>query len=101
MSTLMTSSNVYYLPIRHEAPEIGSRQLARATVWGRLLRAWWRARFAGTEIWNIARRSGRHLFAEETLTLERFDAERLRPRLGPARIIDFDAARQRLRPATQ
>lgn len=98
MSTLMTSSNVYYLPIRHEAPEAATRrQAGRSTAWGRLTRAWWRARFAGVEIWSIARRCGRHLFAEETLSFERFDAERFRPKLGPARIIDFDSARRRLR----
>jgi len=99
MSTPMTSSNVYYLPIRREAPEVASRRPARPSAWGRLQRAWWRARFAGAEIWSIVRRSSRHLFADDTLALERLETERVRPRLGPARIIDFDAARRRLRPA--
>jgi hypothetical protein len=97
MSSSMTS-NVYYLPVRREAPEVAERHAQPVTAWSRLVRAWWRARFTSAEVWRLVRRSSRTLFADDTLMQHRFEPERFRPRLGPARIIDFDTARTRLRP---
>lgn len=70
--------------------------------WARLTRMWWRVRFALAGIRLALRPAPAPLFAEdETLALLQGQAElverRSRP-AGPARVIDFDAARARLRP---
>jgi len=89
--------NVYYLPARQiETPE----PLLTATRWSilraRAHRAWWRLRLTATEVWAVVRRGNRvnpldqHIwFPDETPVAPR------RRALGPARIIDLDAARRR------
>jgi hypothetical protein len=105
MTSTVTTSNVYYLPLRRETPdEVVRRRPARATVWTRTTRAWWRLRFSCAEIWSIIRRTTRYLFSDgDTALVDRAEFERFdrfeTSRRGPARIIDFAAAKQRLRPA--
>jgi hypothetical protein len=100
---LSGSSNVFYLPAAvsvPEAPPAPSR-------WASLTRTWWRVRFAVAGIRLAFKPAPTPLFTEdETLAILQGEAEvverRQRP-TRPARVIDFDAARSRLRPvaATQ
>jgi len=95
-----TSSNVYYLP----ALTTTSGPTAPPTPWLRAhaRRAWWRVRFAVAGIRLALRPSRTPLFADDD-ALPMLDGraelvERAR-RARPARVIDFGAARDRLRPA--
>ena len=94
---LAISSNVYYLPAVSVA-EPGPTP-AR---WTRLSRIWWRLRFAIAGIRLALKPAPTSLFTEdETLAMLQGRAEIVdrRPRTTrPARVIDFDAARARLRP---
>lgn len=97
----MTDSNVYYLPVgaAAEAPAPEPVRLAR-----RLRNAWWRLRLAVAEIRAILRQPEQRLTLDDYVALlEREDEGRRRPRRQsrPARVIDFEAARLRLRPATR
>ncbi|MBI2217252.1 MAG: hypothetical protein HYU51_08145 [Candidatus Rokubacteria bacterium] len=100
MNSSLTTSNVYYLPLRRETPEVVRRRPERATLWARTTRTWWRLRFSAAEIWSIVRRTSRHLFSDtESALIDRDQFESFAtPSLGPARVIDFEAARRRLRP---
>ncbi len=93
----MSSSNVVYLPAA-TLPE----PIPMPSRWARLSRTWWRVRFALAGIRLAFRPAPTPLFAEdETLALLHGQAEIIerRPRqTRPARVIDFDAARARLRP---
>ena len=98
----MSSSNVVYLPAA-TLPEPGPTP----SRWARLTRTWYRLRFALAGLRLALRPAPTPLFAEdEALALLHGQAEiierRARP-TRPARVIDFDAARARLRPvaATQ
>ena len=100
MNSSLTMSNVYYLPARvtREVPAPTKRKAA--TPWARMQRAWWRLSFMTAEICSIVRRRGRHLFVDDdAIVLGRMAelTERQIPSLGPARIIDFESARRRLR----
>jgi hypothetical protein len=70
--------------------------------WAPLNRVWWRVRFAIAGIRLAFRPAPTPLFAEdETLALLQGRAELIERRPAPtrpARVIDFDAARARLRP---
>ena len=96
---LATSSNVYYLP----APVAAAEPAPVPSRWARVGRTWWRLRFALAGIRLALRPAPTPLFAEDdTLAALQGGAELIerRPRpTGPARVIDFDAARLRLRPA--
>lgn len=94
-------SNVYYLapaepePVRR--PKLSTSLLLRL----RMLAFWWRLKLTAAETWDALRRFGRpEMLPDDAAVLEqRADmilAARQRP-LGPARIIDLDAARERLR----
>jgi hypothetical protein len=100
MNTLTTSSNVFYLPER-VSPETSAARTRTMTAWARTQRAWWRLRFMTAEICSIVRRRGRHLFMDDdAIVLGRMaDLHERSICLGPARIIDFESARRRLRPA--
>ena len=97
-------SNVYYLApavvaVPSEAPR-PSRLSMGLVLRLRLLAFWWRLRLTATETWDVLRRFGRPDFADEAGVLEQ-RAEAIlaappRPR-GPARVIDLDIARARLR----
>lgn len=95
------SSNVYHFPspIVPEAPRRMSRW---SKVSARVQRTWWRLRITIAEIrWVLRRQRGSFDGVDLARLGERdFDIPASRPRFfGPARIIDFDAARLRLRPA--
>jgi len=94
---LAMSSNVYYLPAV-PMPE----PTPRPSRWVRLSGMWWRVRFAIAGIRLAFRPAPTPLFTEdETLALLQGQAEIVerRPRrTRPASVIDFDAARVRLRP---
>ncbi len=94
---LMTTSNVYYLPVTTSTVDTIRRQ-HQTTLSTRLQRTWWRLRFMATEISSILRRGGRQIFASDTII---FDSPSLpepsRPRYSsPALVIDFESARERL-----
>lgn len=98
MSTRLEMSNVYYLPTEPvEAPPRAPR-----SRWERLrlrvARAWWRVRITSAEIRAAIRRPRALVLSEEAVAfLDRVGAPR--PRFAvPARVIDFAAARARLRP---
>jgi hypothetical protein len=98
MNSPLTMSNVYYLPAR-VTRETPSRTARKATPWARLQRAWWRLSFMTAEIFSIVRRRGRHLFVDDdAIVLGRMAELTERSNSsGPARIIDFESARRRLR----
>ena len=91
-------SNVYYLP----APEAVLATEFVPSRWARLTRTWWRVRFALAGIRLALRPAPTQLFVEDDpLAVLHGDAELVdrRPRPSkPARVIDFDPARVRLRP---
>ena len=97
-SNVAVSSNVYYLP----APEPVPEPMPAPSRWSTVGRTWWRLRFAAAGIRLALRSAPAPLFTEdETLTMLEGRAEMIdrRPRqTQPARVIDFDAARARLRP---
>ena len=98
-ATLAVSSNVYYLP----APTPVAEAKPALSRWANLSRRWWRLRFAMAGIRLALNPAPTPLFAEEeTLAMLQGWAEIVDRRPGEARsarVIDFDAARARLRPA--
>ncbi len=100
MNSTLPVSNVYYLPARVTREMPTRRPRKTTTAWTRAQRAWWRLSFMAAEIVSIVRRRGRHLFLDDdAIVLGRMAELTERPiSHGPARIIDFDSARRRLRP---
>ena len=97
-------SNVYYLPSTAADPEPIKPPTRWSILRARMTRRWWRLRIAVSEIRGVLRRPGRRTLEAEFPGL--FEAaariaERPASRREPARILDFDAARIRLRPAPQ
>lgn len=101
--TLTTSSNVYYLPVRTPTVEPVRRSVRQPSLTARLERAWWRFRYMTAEIVSIVRRGGRQLFMDDSIVFDRTaETPRSRPRYAvPARVLDFESARQRLRIAAE
>jgi hypothetical protein len=103
MSNGSPAKNVYYLAppaTTFEPPRPSPTQALR--LWRvRLLMGWWRVRLTAREIGSALRRFGRPPMEIDTAFLDR-PADLLvassRQSPGPARILDFAAARQRLRP---
>ena len=96
----LPASNVYYLAPTAPAPARAPRLSRSLVLRLRLLALWWRLRLTGAEMWDALRRFGRPDQATETAVLEQRAEIILAAtprRLGPARVIDFDAARARLR----
>jgi hypothetical protein len=103
MSTTSPVSNVYYLappaPVaaRRPRPPLG---LTRQRLQLRLLVFWWRLRITTAEVLATIRRFGRAPVEPDAAFLDQ-RADMLlaapRPPAGPAHIIDFAAARSRLR----
>lgn len=96
---LASASNVYYLPAASVAEPAPA-----PSRWARFSGMWWRLRFAIAGIRLAIKPAPTPLFTEdETLALlhghTEFVERQTRP-TRPARIIDFDAARTRLRPVT-
>jgi hypothetical protein len=96
-SNVVVTSNVYYLP----APEPVAAPIPAPSRWSSVGRTWWRVRFALAGIRLALRSAPAPLFTEdEALAMLDGRAEMIdrRPRqTRPARVIDFDAARVRLR----
>ena len=95
-----TRSNVYYLAPSEPEPTRRPKLSTTLMVRLRMLAFWWRVKLTAAETWDALRRFGRPGLPDDTTVLEqRADmilAARPRP-IGPARIIDLDAARMRLR----
>ena len=96
------TSNVYYMnaPVKAAEPLRGPEGWALVSL--RMRRAWARVRVTFIEIRAAVVRPGRGLFADEgSIFLDRsaeiLDRHRARP-LKPAQVLDFAAARTRLRP---
>jgi hypothetical protein len=94
---------VYYLPTRgplvNETAELAVTPSPWAVLRARTSRAWWRLRVTASEVCAVIRRGGARNPFEDHIW---FAAEPPAPRrrvLGPARIIDLDAARRRRIPA--
>jgi hypothetical protein len=101
LNTLSRASNVYYLTPTTPAPSRAPKLSRRLVLRLRLLTFWWRLKLTAAETWDALRRFGRApvrdtdaAFLEQRADLILAASPRA---LGPARIIDFDAARVRLR----
>jgi hypothetical protein len=96
-------SNVYYLPAPAVAEDFAPRLPERMRVTARLRSAWWRLRLAFAEVRTILFRPPKPAtdsYAEFVIGDDEM-TERPRARRGrPAMVIDFEAARLRLRPVT-
>jgi len=93
-------SNVYYLAPSEPEPTRRPRLSASLVLRLRLLAFWWRLKLTAAETWDVLRRFGRPDLHEDAAVLEQRADMILsaQPRsLGPARIIDLDTARVRLR----
>jgi hypothetical protein len=100
MANLAVSSNVYFLPMA----SLTSAPASKPSRWLRLSRTWWRLRFALAGLRLAFKSEPTPLFTEDdTLAELQGRAEYIDRRQrydAPARVIDFAAARERLRPAT-
>jgi hypothetical protein len=98
MSPTIPVTNVYYLS---PAAAAGgpTRPSPTLTLRLRLLTFWWRLRLTTREIVVALRRFGRPADVDAAYLEQRADLilATMRPAVGPAQIIDFAAARQRLR----
>ena len=98
MSPTSPVTNVYYLspPAAAEGPANPPHRLMLRL---RLLAFWWRLRLTTREVVATLRRFGRPVDVDTAYLEQRADLilANMRPSAGPARIIDFAAARQRLR----
>jgi hypothetical protein len=100
MSSMARPSNIYYLAPSAPAPARTPRLSRSLVLRLRVLSLWWRTRLTAAELWQVLCRFGRPPVRAEDAVLDQ-RAELIlaavpRP-LGPARIIDFEAARVRLR----
>jgi hypothetical protein len=106
MIVTTSKAKVYYLPAAQlaEAPVSVSRW---TVMQRRLLRLWWRVRLSVTDgpgVWRQSRRRGEDYAALLQSVIAEGPAELIERRhpkpARPATILDFDAARLRLRPQT-
>jgi hypothetical protein len=100
MSTPSPLSNVYYLAPPASAAAPRPRPSRGLTLHLRLLAFWWRLRLTTAEVVATVRRFGRSpIDADSTFLEQRADLILAgpRPSVGPAQVIDFVAARTRLR----
>ena len=87
---------IYYLPARPvEAPQLPLTVSRWSVLKARGHRAWARTRLTATEMWGVLRRGGRPRSIEEHIWFADDVPAPRRRALGPARIIDLDAARRR------
>ena len=100
-SPLTRTSNVYYLAPATAEAERTPRLSARLVLRLRMLAFWWRLKLTAAEVSDVLRRFGRPDAAETDGAFLEQRAEIIlaaAPRsLGPAHVIDLDAARVRLR----
>jgi hypothetical protein len=105
MNNRLSDSNVYYFPsTTPTAPAPTAVEPVR--FMRRLRNAWWRLRLALSEIRTILRRPSQRLTLDDYVGLLEFEDDQQRPRRRrrsgqPGRLIDFETARLRLRPAPQ
>ena len=89
--------NVYYRPRRaHETPAIAPAPTQWSIFQARTNRLWWRVRLTALDIWCAVRRGGRMPLDEHVWFAA--DEPPVAPRrrvVGPARVLDLDAARRR------
>ncbi|MGH7390433.1 MAG: hypothetical protein ACREM3_13390 [Candidatus Rokuibacteriota bacterium] len=95
MNGMLVDSNVYYLPVAPAAETIVEPEWPG--VGARMRNAWWRLRLALAEVRGILRRP-RRLRPHDYAAYADLEVVRVSRRSRPARIIDFDSARRRLRP---
>jgi hypothetical protein len=101
MNDVVRDANVYFLPVAPAAP--AATPVSRwSRITTRVRAGVWRFRFALAGFRMALRRPRPGLYAEDdgfrVLVDPRADVLVRRPRLAPARIIDFGTARARLRP---
>ena len=98
MSPTSPVTNVYYLSPPAAAPGPTNASPTH-TLRLRLLLFWWRLRLTTREVAVTLRRFGRPADVDAAYLEQRADLilATMRPAVGPAQIIDFAAARQRLR----
>jgi len=90
--------NVYYLPARpqnNDTPEIPLTASRWSVGTARAHRAWWRLRLTLTELMSVIRRGGRNPLEDHIWFAADPEPAPRRRALGPARILDFEAARRR------
>jgi hypothetical protein len=88
--------NVYYLPRRaHETPAIVPAPTQWSIFHARAYRLWWRVRLTALDIWCALRRGGRLPIDEQVWFADEPPVAPRRRVLGPARVLDLDAARRR------
>ncbi len=99
--------NVYYLPSRQETtdtPEIALTASRWSVLRARAHRAWWRLRLTVAEVASVIRHGGPRNPLENHIWFAPADESPMpAPRrrvVGPARILDFEAARRRRALAT-
>ena len=92
--------NVYYLPTRLATTETPELRLT-ATRWSimraRAHRSWWRFRLTVTEVMAVIRRGGPGSTLQDHIWFADAEEAPIAPRrtLGPAQVLDFEAARRR------
>lgn len=90
--------NVYYLPSRHQndTPEIPLTASRWSVLRARAHRAWWRMRLTLTEVMSVIRHGGPRNPLENHIWFAADETPAPRRRVvGPARVLDFEAARRR------
>ena len=97
--------NVYYLPSRQDiaaaTPEISLTASRWSVLRARTHRAWWRLRLTLTEVMSVIRRGGpRNPLENHIWFADEAPAPVRRRVTGPARVLDFEAARRRRTLAT-
>jgi hypothetical protein len=102
MNSARQPSNIYYLPVLAPATPVAPRS-RWDRVEGRLRRMWWRVRFTASGIRAAFRGPSPAVDEADLATFLAGCTEAVSPRRPPvtraALIIDFGAARRRLRPA--
>jgi hypothetical protein len=90
--------NVYYLPARQQkdTPAIPLTASRWSVLQARAYRAWWRLRLTVREVCAVIRRGGARTPLEDHIWFAADPPPAPHRRtVGPARVIDFEAARQR------
>jgi hypothetical protein len=102
MSEVVRAANVYFLPATPAPAALAAPEPSRwLGLRARFKTQLWRVRFAVAGFRMALRQPHAPLFTDEAMTAlteQRAELIERRPRLVPARIIDFGSARARLRP---